>query len=352
MKMNRWNIFVIFFLQGTIFVSPQDTFLLQAVYTKNSLTRDQVYAQPLYDSSSNGILLFGGQYTSGSYVYKFDDIFRFDINSESITKISTMTSDSSRGSVLKVDDEIYYFGGESEEAVFNDIVKFDPSTNISKRVGWLPDDEQGNFSFRKGNSEIVYIMMRTTSNTSTIYEFDTSTYSFEDATHAVDFVGSASIITDNAVYIFRTISSANVEILKVDRVTLATEVVSLNVPAPGSFYPSVAFDGTYAYWLSFSEDRYLPFFVRFHLDTHEWDYINIENPETDGKYWATNPTTVYVDEFNRIYCFGGRIGTSDYRDDIWYIDLNPLSATEEPPTSTSRTTPSPEFSCDGRPDGP
>jgi hypothetical protein len=76
--------------------------------------------------------------------------------------------------------------------------------------------------------------------------------------------------------------------------------------------------------------------IQFDLESQGWNFFPVQGFPSNGERFYESAAT-YVEKQNRIYFFGGRIG-SEYSDGIWWIDLEPLRPTTTQPTTTPTTT--------------
>jgi len=94
-------------------------------------------------------------------------------------------------------------------------------------------------------------------------------------------------------------------------------------------------------------------FYRYDIASNETEFFEVSGLKDDPSsfFWLT--TTLYVKELNRLYIFGGYADSDadEFKDDIWYVDLDPITPTTTTPSSSSTTMNPDLFTCEGREDG-
>ncbi|XP_035710045.1 uncharacterized protein LOC118436330 [Folsomia candida] len=304
------------------------------------------------------IYLLGG---SGADGVSQNQILSLSVSTSTLQSVGVLPGNGRRGTIQSdAFGNMYYIGGgDGHHFVF----KFDPVTNRSTVAASLPYNVEDSTSVKiLDNNNTVYILGGDDFGDGLLaFDLELLTYANVSTLPFAINQGTSVRGNDLKMYIFDDSSTLEQkQAIELDLVTL--RMMSVGPPTLPQFiyWPSSVFDGDkFAYIIG----GYLPNvesdedddnnvltptggIIQFDTVTFENRFLPVRNLPVEGlSYFTLAPAAVYVNTLNRIYFFGGQsfnytVNGTVTHDDIFYIDLTPLSPSTLPPTTTTGGQPS------------
>jgi len=336
------RLYILLLITIVCWPSQTESASLEAIQVKNPFIDPVFFSTPYYDGDSDTIYLFGGL----SKILPYTMIAGFSISNESLWKAGALPlyETGSKSPVLTDPNSPYFFYFTASDFNSTNVQKFDPADGSLKQVGIIPYSTAVSSSAKSPDGKLNYIFGGQGLDKN-IFQLDLTTLpNSEDEVIQLKVVGrlsqvfstSSSVTVGNKVFIFGTphekFNTFPYIILNLDTLE-CSDPLSFHFPKFNGAPSVVKGNGDEIYIIGgYTEGTPTNGIIRMNTTSQDWEFIRVENfPVADSRLqFLIAPATVFVEKLNRLYFFGGLDGTVhgevNFRNDIWYIDLDPFDS--------------------------
>ena len=323
--------FIPLYIFITAFPSPSKSQDLVATPTLAKLPYTLEHHAICYDGL-DFVYIFGGRHVG--YQNK---ILKYTLSNDSIEVVGMLPFISGYGAVASDGTgRMYYFGGHNMTASSSAIYVFDTTTHTVSHWGNLPEPHRHELSVVAMNSTDFVIIEDMILSYTSVISLHLPTQTFTELDGFPNGSRSGAVLMPPTTILGARNGWPQNPIFKYDPTTNNLTYFSHSFHIDQ--HPSIVFDGQDGWIVSGLWDLPSSGILKVDPVMESVSFVPVEGFPATNNVGFLNSAAVYVERLNRIYIFGGHStfpgGRHTSHDDIWYINLNPLTTTETPITTT------------------